>query len=315
MARPYRILGENAFYHITSRGDGRRKIFKNKRDKDKFLGYVTRSKGKYNFRLYAYVLMDNHYHLLIETLKPNLSKIMHYINSVYTTYFNKVNNNVGHVFQGRYKSIIVDADNYYKKLTRYIHLNPVKAKIVEKPEDYKWSSYREYIKISNNVYIDREEAIQLLGMGVGEYKRFVEEGSDKEDKIFDKVYANSILGRVEFVKEKLGDLKIQIEAKGLELKKDLKEDVEEEEIRKYICETYMINDETLRESKNKQSLAKKNYIYLLKRLTGKTNGEIGEILGMGYSAVSKAYLWVEREMKGDKHLLKEIQTQISNFKA
>src|SRR4030042_1271433 len=109
MARPYRLQGEGLFYHITSRGDDRKKIFLSDYDFNKFLGYLKSAQDKYRFYLYAYCLMGSHYHLLIETTQPNLSRIMQYINSSYTIYYNKKRNKCGHLFQGRYKSILVEA--------------------------------------------------------------------------------------------------------------------------------------------------------------------------------------------------------------
>jgi putative transposase len=136
MARPYRLQAEDCFYHITSRGNDRKKIFLNDTDFEKFLEYILKAKEKYDFYLLAYVLMTNHYHFLIKTTKPNLSSIMHYINGSYTTYFNVKRGRTGHLFQGRYKSLVIDADSYFQELTRYIHLNPVRAKMVKNPEDY-----------------------------------------------------------------------------------------------------------------------------------------------------------------------------------
>jgi REP element-mobilizing transposase RayT len=111
MARPYRLQGEGYLYHITSRGDGRKKIYYNDRDYEKFLEYIKKAKEKYKFNLYAYVLMSNHFHLLIETTQANLSQILHYIKSSYTTYYNIKRRQSGHLFQGRYKSIVVDRDS------------------------------------------------------------------------------------------------------------------------------------------------------------------------------------------------------------
>ncbi len=133
MSRPYRLEAKNTLYHLTSRGDDRKKIYASEYDHKKFMEYVLKAKERFKFRLYAYVLMTNHYHLLIETLQANLSKIMHYINSSYTTYYNVKRKKAGHLFQGRYKSLIVDKDSYFLELTKYIHLNPVKAGIVELP--------------------------------------------------------------------------------------------------------------------------------------------------------------------------------------
>ena len=146
MARPYRLQDANCFYHITSRGDDRKKIFISKNDYEKFLEYLLIAKSKYKFNLFAYCLMSNHYHLFIETLEPNLSKIMQYLNGSYTAYYNTKRQKTGHVFHGRFKSIMVDTDTYFLELTRYIHLNPVRGKIVESPIDYPYSSYKGYLK-------------------------------------------------------------------------------------------------------------------------------------------------------------------------
>ena len=141
MARPLRIAYPGAFYHITSRGNERKAIFKSKRDREKFLEYCKSAVLRYDAVIHAYCLMDNHYHILLETPSGNLSQIMRHINGAYTTYFNVKRSRVGHLFQGRYKSILVDIDEYAKELSRYIHLNPVRAKMVDAPAAYEWSSY------------------------------------------------------------------------------------------------------------------------------------------------------------------------------
>ncbi|MFH1777795.1 MAG: transposase [Candidatus Omnitrophota bacterium] len=132
MTIPYRLQGENCCYYITSRGDGRKDIYKTETDYLKFPEYIQKGKERYQFYLYAYVLMTNHYHLLIETTQANISRIMQYLNTSYTTYYNVKKKKSGHLFQGRYKSILVEKDNYFLELSRYIHLNPVRAKLVPK---------------------------------------------------------------------------------------------------------------------------------------------------------------------------------------
>jgi putative transposase len=145
MARPLRITFPGAFYHITSRGNERKSVFKSKRDREKFLGYLESATQRYGAVIHAYCLMDNHYHLLLETPSGNLPQIMRHINGAYTTYFNVKRDRPGHLFQGRYKAILVESDQYAKELSRYIHLNPVRAKMSEMPEAYDWSSYNYYI--------------------------------------------------------------------------------------------------------------------------------------------------------------------------
>jgi len=127
--------------HVTSRGNERKAVFKSKRDREKFLEYLETATLRYDAVVHVYCLMDNRYHLLLETPSGNLPQIMRHINGAHTTYFNVKRGRSGHLFQGRYKAILVDADEYAKELSRYIHLNPVRAKMVERTEGYQWSRY------------------------------------------------------------------------------------------------------------------------------------------------------------------------------
>ena len=142
MARPLRIEYDGALYHITSRGNERRAIFRDDEDRVDFLDALQKVNERFNWICHAYCLMNNHYHLLIETPDGNLSKGMRQLNGVYTQDFNRRHHRVGHVFQGRYKSILVDKESYLLEVSRYVVLNPVRAKAVKCPEDWKWSSYR-----------------------------------------------------------------------------------------------------------------------------------------------------------------------------
>ena len=142
MARPLRIEYPGAFYHVTSRGNEQKDIFKSDFDREKFLSYLVSASERYGAEIHAYCLMTNHYHMMLETPLGNLSQIMKHINSSYTSYFNIKHKRVGHLLQGRYKAILVQADAYAAELSRYIHLNPVRAGMVKFPEDYRWTSYR-----------------------------------------------------------------------------------------------------------------------------------------------------------------------------
>jgi len=142
MARPLRIEFTGALYHITSRGDGREDIFLSDADRELWLEVFAEVCRRFNWICHAYCLMSNHYHLLIETPESNLSLGMRQLNGVYTQRFNRNHNRVGHVFQGRYKAILVDKENYLLELARYIVLNPVRAKMIRKLADWSWSSYR-----------------------------------------------------------------------------------------------------------------------------------------------------------------------------
>ena len=179
MSRPLRICFPGAFYHITSRGNERKDVFKSKSDKEKFLEYLESAVLRYKGVIHIYCMMSNHYHLLLETPSGILSQIMRHINGAYTNYFNKKRNRSGHLFQGRYKGVLVDIDEYAQELSRYIHLNPVRANMVEAPEQYAWSSYRYYtgfkkppkwlktdfILLSSVIYNNRSDSFSLKDNG------------------------------------------------------------------------------------------------------------------------------------------------------
>lgn len=141
MTRPLRIEFSGALYHITSRGNGRKNIFRNDSDRNDFLRILGLTIKRYHWLCHTYCLMDNHYHLLIETPESNLSAGMRQLNGVYTQRFNFMHKTVGHLFQGRYKAFLVEKDIYLLEVARYIVLNPVRAKIVKFPNEWKWCSY------------------------------------------------------------------------------------------------------------------------------------------------------------------------------
>lgn len=313
MARPYRLQAEDCFYHITSRGDDRKRIYHSEADYNKFLEYIQEAKKKYAFFLYAYCLMSNHYHLLLETTHANLSQIMHYINGSYTTYYNIKRNRCGHVFQGRYKSIVVDKDSYFQELSRYIHLNPVKAKIVKSPQEYRWTSYGGYVGKKDKV-LDQEQIKKCLGMSGGQYRKFVEEGGGKEINPLDSVYAGFLLGSAHFIKDKLQILGEKIENREYSFRKVLTSSEDGDEIIGKVAESYGIRVETLLTSKNKSFPAKKIAIYLLKRCTGLTNAQIGEKFNLTFSAVSKAAKEAKGFLEKDRQGREVVDKILSSFK-
>lgn len=142
MTRPLRIEYPGALYHVTSRGNARRKIYLDDEDRQAFLGILAWVVERFGWLCHAYCLMDNHFHLLIETPDPNLSRGMRQLNGVYTQGFNRRHRKVGHLFQGRFKAILVERDSYLLELARYVVLNPVRAGMVKSAERYAWSSYR-----------------------------------------------------------------------------------------------------------------------------------------------------------------------------
>ena len=145
MTRPVRIEFAGALYHVTSRGDRRESIYEDDADRELFLETAGEVIRRFNWVCHAYCLMTNHYHLVIETPDGNLAKGMRQLNGVYTQATNRRHGRVGHLFQGRYKAIVVDRDSYLLELTRYVVLNPVRAAMVESPVEWRWSSYRDML--------------------------------------------------------------------------------------------------------------------------------------------------------------------------
>ncbi|MBI1870140.1 MAG: transposase [Chlamydiae bacterium] len=141
MARPLRIEYPDALYHITSRGNAKDNIYVDRTDREKFLRILSSVIFRYHWLCHAYCLMDNHYHLIIETPDANLSLGMRQLNGSYTQFFNWYHKRPGHIFQGRFKAILVEKDRYLMELSRYVVLNPIRAKMVQKPEAWEWSSY------------------------------------------------------------------------------------------------------------------------------------------------------------------------------
>jgi len=314
MARSLRIEYEGAFYHITQRGVEKKDIFKTGADKEKFLGYLERTHDRYQSICHTYSLMDNHYHLIVETPKANISKIMHYLNTSYAVYYNTKHRRVGPLYQGRYKAILVEEDEYLHHLSRYIHLNPVRAKMVEDPVEYKWSSYKHYIGqaknpkwlklgfILSNFDNDKAKAQR-------EYKKFVIEGIGREGKKIEaELYKGIILGGTEFIKE--------IKERFVDGKEDnaipvLREMQREGELQKREIE------KIVRQKVKGEKEVRKITIYLLRKYTQKRLKEIARYYeNMSYSGVSALYKRVEERRKIDKRFDNEVAwiERMSNVK-
>ena len=182
MARPLRLEFAGALYHLTARGNARADIFIDDEDRRLFLELLGKEISQQGWRCYAYCLMGNHYHLLIETPEPNLVAGMRRLNGVYTQAFNRRHGRVGHVFQGRYKSILVDKQSYGLELSRYIVLNPVRARMVKRAENWAWSSYRATVdQVAIPIWLDTDWVLSPLGgrNPVQAYVRFVRSGSSR----------------------------------------------------------------------------------------------------------------------------------------
>ena len=180
MARKPRVHFAGALYHVMSRGNQGQAIFNDDQDRERYLDFLKESQKRFGYRLYAYVLMGNHVHHLIEIGQTPLSKVMQNILFRYTGCWNRRYKKTGHLFQGRYKAILCDRESYLLALIRYLHLNPVRSKIVSDPGAYRWSSHTAYLKGGKKSWIAVDEVLPQWGktraQAVAGYRRFVQNG-------------------------------------------------------------------------------------------------------------------------------------------
>jgi REP element-mobilizing transposase RayT len=198
MARPLRLEHAGAIWHVTARGNRREDIALNDQDRQDWVSQLTSTVEMYRWRVYAWVLMTNHYHLLLETPEPNLSRGMQRLNGPYSQRFNKRHGRVGHVFQGRYKAILVERESHLLELTRYVVLNPVRARMVGSAEEYPWSSYLQTLGLARGEGWPEVESLCHFGDDAHEarlrFQAFVAEAVAAEYRPWDQLTGQVYLG-------------------------------------------------------------------------------------------------------------------------
>jgi len=211
MSRPLRLEFPHALYHITARGDRQEAIYEDDTDRHLFLEILGDAVADFNWQVHAYCLMSNHYHLLVETPDGNLSAGMRQLNGVFTQRSNRKHGRVGHVFQGRYKAILVDRDHYLLEVARYVVLNPVRAGMVRLPQDWPWSSYGAMTgQVEPPRWLTTDALLSPFGTvraeAVRAYAQFVAEGM-KAPPLWDKLQGQVYLGDAGFVARMLAKAK------------------------------------------------------------------------------------------------------------
>lgn len=206
MARPLRLELAGGLYHVTSRGDRREAIYDDDADREKWLEILGHTCKRFNWRCHAYCLMDNHYHIVIETADGNLSKGMRHLNGVYTQYYNIKHARIGHVFQGRFKGILVERDEYLLELARYVVLNPTRANLTRTIGAWKWSSYKDMIgKVTAQPWLATDWILGQFGKqrktATEKYIDFVREGIGLPS-IWDNLQNQIFLGTDKFINKK-----------------------------------------------------------------------------------------------------------------
>jgi REP element-mobilizing transposase RayT len=281
MTRPLRIEFKGAVYHITSRGNARQAIFLDEKDFADFLFVLCQAVKRYHFILHAFCLMNNHYHLLIETPYGNLSRGMRQLNGLYTQRFNQRHHRVGHLLQGRYKAILIDKENYLLELCRYIVLNPVRAKIVKDPKDWKWSAYQATTGHKGIPCLTTDWILSQFGKeqkaASRGYQAFVLSGIKAESPL-KAIKGQLFLGQDNFI-DKIKHL--------IRDKENLKEITRKQ---RYV--TRPLLNEIL---KYKDKKSKDQAMYEAHQQYGYTLKDIAEYIGVHYTTVSKVIKRIEGE--------------------
>lgn len=313
MARKPRIEFPGAFYHVIARGNNRQKIFIDGEDYRHFLERLSLYKERFKFVLYAYVLMPNHIHLLLETAEIPLSRIMQALQFTYTQKFNRRYKKVGHLFQGRYKAILCQKESYLLELIRYIILNPVRARLVERPIDWRWSSYHDLLRLKNGHIVSFEEVLGLFGKRKGaavkSLQRYINNGlPEGHNESYYRLKDQRILGEDDFAKEvmKTGEAS----AGGFEYY-----EIKIDEIIKLVAGRMNIEEAQVRSATRGRAGAKGRGVvaYISKMLGGMTVKEVSIYFGRSEAALSKAIKSAEHEMTSNDNfgrLMKKIEMDI-----
>lgn len=312
MGRPLRIEYPGAVYHITSRGNERQTIYRDKKDKVRFLKIIADTSIKFQIVVYAYVLMDNHFHLLLETPQGNLSQVMQKINVSYTNGFNARYKRSGHLFQGRYQAIIVDKDSYLMELSRYIHLNPIRAGIVEKVEDYPWSSYADYLDPKKAVkWLETkwvlEQFSKTLLNACKMYKQFVDEGVNRSSP-FKEAYLGVVLGSAPFVERMKSKLDGMASDKEIPTLRRCQAELTLARIDQVVSDFYEITLDLLHRRSKEGNWYQQVAVYFAKSLTHLKNSEIGDHYGgRHYSTVTKIMVRMSEKIKENQKIRQEVK--------
>lgn len=304
MARPLRVEYPGAFYHVTSRGNEKGRIFISDVDRRKFFAYLENAFLRFKIIIHAYCLMPNHYHFLLETPLGNISRAMHYVNSSYTSYYNIRRQRVGHLFQGRFKALLIDKDSYLVSLSRYIHLNPVRAKLVKYPGEYQWSSYKYYIFSEKSPdFLNTGLILSYFNGQRNLYKKYVNKGiSGMIEDPMKNIKAGFILGDANFIS--------QIREEYGSSLKNTRDLPNLRKLNKVHCPPERIVDIIAGKSFLRAKEKNKYKMYFLRKYTGETLNEIAKrCYGKyrGISAVNQVIRRLNIEMENNVKTFKLIK--------
>jgi REP element-mobilizing transposase RayT len=309
---------------VTCRGNDRRAIYRDDRDRAAFLEKLRGSLANYQVELHAYVLMSNHFHLLVSTPKGNLSEFMRHFNISYTAAFNRRHRRVGHLYQGRYKAILVDQDSYLLELSRYVHLNPVRLKSyrgsgvrerVRYLERYRWSSLPGYIRASNREpWVHYEMVLGQIGGSRKKYGEFVSEGIERGYATpWDKVSGQVVLGQEDFVER----IKSKIAGRGTVREQPSAREFTAKSVAvilREVCKRLGVEEKEIRGKRTEHRDQRAAAMEMLYRHGQFSQAAIGQILGgLDYTTVSRERKRLGERAQQDKQLgaaLREVDERL-----
>ncbi len=319
MARPWRIQYPGAIYHVIARGNNQQNIFITDADQKDFLKLIERGVKRFHLKIFAFCLMDNHYHLFVQTPEANLSAAMHWLNATYTIRFHRRHKHSGHLLQGRFKSVLVTSDEHWRRLSFYIHLNPLRGGITASPEEYEWSSLRDYLAAKPRFsWLCREEVLaQYRGSRLSRRRRYREDclGVGSESPDFWEMFRDSVvIGSKEVLAllvEKylpLGDPRYVSDYTRL---KRSEIDVERELAR--VAKIFRVNAEDLK-TKKRNFPARSAAYYHLVEICGISQARVAQAMGVSPMAVSFGIKHLRNLISSDSVLARKIKKLTLNYR-
>lgn len=318
MARPLRIEYEGAFYHVLSRGNNKQTIYYSDLDRKTFVKTLARMSERFEVDIFAFVLMDNHYHLLLRTNRANLSKSMQWLGTTYTTIFNLRNSQKGHLFQGRFKSILVENEAYLTQLSCYIHRNPLRAGLVKRLIDYPWSSYAAYAYERNHPdWLNTDLILSRFGTGSvarKTYREKVQRYADEKKSIWEEIKHGVILGSQGFINRIKNNYLNGSAAEDIPDQRKILNDVDLGKIIENGARILKVNLHKLKNSRRvtKTEMINRDMLVYYAWERGQfSNSEIGSHVGLGVSSISRRVGVFQSLLDRDE----TIQKNYENFKS
>lgn len=318
MARPLRINLDDGIYHVTSRGLERRPIVMDDADRRLWMRLLGTVAQRRKWRALAWALMDNHFHLFVRTPHGDLSKGMHDLNSGYVTIFNRRHRRVGPLFQGRFGAVLVERDYHYWELSRYIHLNPVRAGMTDRADTYRWSSCAHFFQDRGAPdWLAWEEVVREHGKTLraarAEYARYLlDDAALQSPSPLRGAFAGALYGSSRFVDRMMSWLKERLPDRNVPAAKALRREVTLDDIARAACAAFGASRESVRQARRHGNEARKAAILLAKIMTHTPVGDIGMTFGgIGASAVSNVVTDMTRMRREDPRLdarLREIES-------